>query len=146
MKKILSILVVIVVLGTMLGLVACDDTVYGIGDTQEIKGVKLRVKNVSSAQKLYEEGYWVTVRIEMENTKAKPYTLSYLDFTLNDGYTLRETDEKRTNIEGEEFKMLPKTTYDFFIQFSSKYAHDMQYMIFIWKGNGSLGREKEWVL
>lgn len=146
MKKILSILVVIVFLGTMFGLVACDDTVYGIGDTQEIKGVKLRVENVSSAPKLYEEGYWVSVRIEMENTKSKPYTLSYLDFTLNDGYTLREADAKSTNIEGEEFKMLPKTTYDFFIEFSSKYAHDMQDMIFVWEGSGLFRGERRWVI
>ena len=145
MKKILSILVVIVVLGTMFGLVACDDTVYGIGDTQEIRGVKLRVKSVSSTQ-IYEDDYLVSVMVEIENTKAKPYTLSYLDFTLNDGYTLRKTDEKSTNIEGEEFKMLPKTTYVFYINFSTEYAHDMKDMIFIWKGKGSLGREKKWVL
>ena len=146
MKKILSILVVIVVLGTMFGLVACDDTVYGIGDTQEIRGVKLRVKSVSSAPKFYGAGYLVSVMVEIENTKAKPYTLSYLDFTLNDGYTLRKTDEKSTNIEGEEFKMLPKTTYVFYINFSTEYAHDMKDMIFIWKGKGSLGSAKKWVL
>ena len=122
--------------------------VYGVGDTQKVKGVSLTVTNVESGlycgSRKSENGSWVKVYFTMQNENDKPYRISYLYFTLNDTYTIRETTYLRTNIESGGFYLVKDNTYDFYTIFDCTYKHTEADMVFEWEKG--LFDTREWVI
>ena len=131
MKKILS--------GIMAGLMAVSfcgcfggyeesgQKTYGVGDTQKVKGVSLTVTNVESGlycgDRKSENGSWVKVYFTMQNENDEPYKVFYVDFSLNDTYTVRETTYRLTDIQSGGFYLVKGNTYDFYTIFDCKYEH-----------------------
>ena len=122
--------------------------VYGVGDTQKVKGVSLTVTNVESGlycdNRKSENGSWVKVYFTMQNENDNPYRISYLYFTLNDTYTIRETTYLRTNIESGGFYLVKGNTYDFYTIFDCTYKHTEADMVFEWEKG--LFDTREWVI
>ena len=123
--------------------------VYGVGDTQKLEGVSLTVTNVESGvycgSSESENGSFVKVSFKMKNENNEPHEISYLDFTLNDTYTIRETTYRMTNIEIGGFELLKGNEYEFYAIFDCKYEHTQVDMIFGWE-KGLFDGTKEWVL
>lgn len=121
---------------------------YGVGDTQKVKGVSLTVTNVESGlycgSRKSENGSWVKVYFTMQNENDEPCRISYLYFTLNDTYTIRETTYLMTNIESGGFYLVKGNTYDFYTIFDCKYKHTEADMVFEWEKG--LFDTREWVI
>lgn len=111
-----------------------SEKVCEIGETQTIKDVSLTVTSVESG--LYyrnqrsENGSWVKIKFTAKTEKdgSKIY---YSDFSLNDGYTIRETPYE-TNIKLGGFALVTGQQYDFFVVYDCKYSHYEVDMIFKW--------------
>jgi hypothetical protein len=121
---------------------------FGVGDTQTVKGVSLTVTNVESGlycgDRKSENGSWVKVYFTMQNENDEPCRISYLYFTLNDTYTIRETTYLMTNIESGGFYLVKGNTYDFYTIFDCKYKHTEADMVFEWEKG--LFDTREWVI
>lgn len=145
MKKILSFILVVLMAFGMCGCSFLGDTddkkdstendkICEIGETQTIKDVSLTVKSVESG--LYynnersQNGSWVKIKFTAKTEKdgSKIY---YSDFSLNDGYTIRETPYA-TNIKLNGFALVTGQQYDFFVVYDCKYSHYEVDMIFKW--------------
>lgn len=149
MKKILS--------GIMAGVMAVslcgcfggqEQKTYGVGDTQKVKGVSLTVTNVESGlycdNRKSENGSWVKVYFTMQNENDEPYTVFYVDFSLNDTYTVRETTYRLTDIQSGGFALVKGNTYDFYTIFDCKYEHTQADMVFEWEKG--LFDTRKWVI
>lgn len=156
MKKILSILLV---LCFVFCLTSCGDLeqepeqpkTYKVGDTQTWQDISLKVKKVESGlycgNRKSENGSWVKVYFSIENNNADYYTLSYVHFTLNDTYTIRDTYYSLTDIPSGGFVLVGGNTYEFYVIFDCKYAHTEKDLVFLWEvGGWVFGTTKEWVL
>ena len=121
---------------------------YGIGDTQKVKGVSLTVTNVESGlycgDRKSENGSWVKVYFTMENENDEPYKVFYVDFSLNDSYTVRETTYRLTDIQSGGFALVKGNTYDFYTIFDCKYEHTQADMVFEWEKG--LFDTRKWVI
>lgn len=161
MKKIISILIVVLMainLSGCFGLFEIEDKndtptnkVYYLYDTQKMDNVSLKVTKVESGKYYGSEesrnGEWVGVFFTMENLNEEPYRISYLYFTLNDTYTIRETTYRLTNIESGGFYLIKGTIYEFWCVYDCKYGHNEKDLKFIWETNGLFGGDtREWVL
>lgn len=128
-----------------------EQKVYGVGDTQTVGGVSLTVTKAESNTAYFagesEPIKFPSVKVffKMKNESNEPYTISYLDFTLNDTYTIRETDYKSTNIEKGGFQLVKGNVYEFYAVFDCKYEHTEVDMVFIWE-TGLFDDKKEWAL
>lgn len=121
---------------------------FGVGDTQKVKGISLTVTNVESGlycgSRKSENGSWVKVYFTMQNENDEPYSISYLDFTLNDTYTVRETTYSLTDIQSGGFALVKGNTYDFYTIFDCKYEHTQADMVFEWEKG--LFYTRKWVI
>jgi hypothetical protein len=121
---------------------------FGVGDTQKVKGVSLTVTNVESGlycdNRKSENGSWVKVYFTMQNENDEPYKVFYVDFSLNDTYTVRETTYRLTDIQSGGFALVKGNTYDFYTIFDCKYEHTEADMVFEWEKG--LFDTREWVL
>ena len=158
MKKIVSSLIALLMVGCMCGCgeVESESQVestsvskqYGVGDTQKVKGVSLTVTNVESGlycdDRKSENGSWVKVYFTMKNENDEPYKVFYVDFSLNDTYTVRETTYRLTDIQSGGFALVKGNTYDFYTIFDCKYEHTQADMVFEWEKG--LFDTRKWVI
>lgn len=164
MKKIISILIVFLIAINLSGcywLFESDSNneieetppinkVYGLYDMQEMEGVRLTVTKLDGGK--YFNGYksqngeWVGVFFTMENLNDEPYRISYLYFTLNDTYTIRNTSYLDTNIESGGFYLLKGTVYEFYCVYDCTYGYIQKDLKFVWEGNSFFSGTREWVL
>jgi hypothetical protein len=161
-KKILSILIAITMVVSLSGCFGLLETesgnkndtptnkTYYVNDTQKMDNVSLKVTSVESGNTYGTErsknGQWVLVYFTMENLSDEPYRISYLYFTLNDTYTIRETTYRLTNIESGGFYLIKGTIYEFWCVYDCKYGHNEKDIKFIWESNDLFKDTREWVL
>ena len=123
---------------------------YYVNDTQKMDNVSLKVTSVESGNTYGTErsknGQWVLVYFTMENLSDKPYRISYLYFTLNDTYTIRETTYRLTNIESGGFNLIKGNKYEFWCVYDCKYGHNEKDLMFIWESNDLFKDTRVWVL
>lgn len=157
MKKLLSILIAIVMVISISGCSGLLDSEskpsnnnYYVGQKQTMDKVSLVVTSVESGNTYGTEksrnGKWVLVYFTMQSQNSEPYRISYLYFTLNDTYTIRETSYTKTNIDSGGFYLVKGTTYEFWCVFDCKYGHNEKDLIFTWESNDLFSDTREWVL
>ena len=152
MKNIISIIIAIMMIACIYFLVT--DT-FGnnpcyVGDTQKMDNVSVVVTRVEDGTFYGTEkssnGKWVRVYFTMENFNDEPYRVSYSDFTINDTYTIRETNYRLTNIESGGFNLVKGNKYEFWCVFDCSYGYAEKDLIFIWDNGGIFGETREWVI
>jgi hypothetical protein len=159
MKKLISLIASVLMVGSMAscGSGTTESSVeestsvakqYVVGDTQKVKGVSLTVTNVESGlycgDRKSENGSWVKVYFTMQNENDEPYKVFYVDFSLNDTYTVRETTYRLTDIQSGGFALVKGNTYDFYTIFDCKYEHTQADMVFEWEKG--LFDTRRWVI
>lgn len=157
MKKILIGIMAVIMVVSFCGCIDGDESgqkqeqvqkTFGVGDTQKVKGVSLTVTNVESGlycgNRKSENGSWVKVYFTMRNENDEPYKVYYIDFTLNDTYTVRETTYLLTDIQSGGFALVKGNTYDFYTIFDCKYEHTQADMVFEWEKG--LFDTRKWVI
>ena len=159
MKKLISLMASVLMVGSMAscGSGSTESSVeestsvakrYVVGDTQKVKGVSLTVTNVESGlycdSRKSENGSWVKVYFTMQNENDEPYKVFYVDFSLNDTYTVRETTYRLTDIQSGGFALVKGNTYDFYTIFDCKYEHTQADMVFEWEKG--LFDTRKWVI
>ena len=157
MKKILIGIMAVIMVVSFCGCIDGDESsqkqeqvqkTFGVGDTQTVKGVSLTVTNVESGlycgDRKSENGSWVKVSFTMQNENDEPYKVYYIDFTLNDTYTVRESTYRLTDIQSGGFALVKGNTYDFYTIFDCKYEHTQADMVFEWEKG--LFDTRKWVI
>lgn len=157
MKKILIGIMAVIMVVSFCGCIDGDESgqtqeqvqkTFGVGDTQTVKGVSLTVTNVESGlycgNRKSENGSWVKVYFTMRNENDEPYKVYYIDFTLNDTYTVRETTYLLTDIQSGGFALVKGNTYEFYTIFDCKYEHTQADMVFEWEKG--LFDTRKWVI